>query len=434
MKCMKALLVICLSWVLFPLQAQAVLNLELTEGVVSALPIAIVPFSGVDQEGENAIANVVSNDLQNSGRFKVLPASALKQKPTSLDQVDFSKWKSSGVDHVLIGNVTSANNGKMKIQFTLLDVFKGQDNKQSAVVVSETFDANAKDMRRAAHHISDAIYQQLIGQKGVFSTRIAYITVQSRGDYSKYRLEVADADGYNPKAILISHEPIMSPAWSHNGRKLAYVSFENKRAEIYVADVMTGSREKISGVAGINGAPAWSPDDKKIAMVLSKSGSPKIYVYDLTSGQAKQVTSGLGIDTEPSWSPDGKSLVFTSDRAKGPQIYQVNLASGEVNRLTFSGAYNARASFTPDGNKIVMLHRASEGYTIAIQDLSSGSVQLLTRSGRDESPSLAPNGSMVLFGNEYGVLGMVSTDGRIQIRLPAREGEVRSPAWSGFLA
>lgn len=416
----------------YSIQAYAVLNLELTEGVVSALPIAIVPFAGPNQEGDKEIATVVSNDLQNSGRFKVLPRSALKETPSEKEQVNFEHWKTSGVDNLVIGQVTPIPGGKVSIRFTLLDVFKGQDH-QNPVIISETFNANDHDMRRAAHHISDVIYRELIGQRGIFSTRIAYVTVQSRGAYSKYRLEVADMDGYNPKAILISNEPIMSPAWSHNGRKLAYVSFENRRAEIYVADVMTGAREKVSAAAGINGAPAWSPDDKKLALVLSKSGSPKIYTYDLSSGHLKQVTTGLNIDTEPSWAPDGQSLIFTSDRAKGPQIYRVNLATGQTQRLTFSGPYNARASFTPDGSKMVMLHRADEGYTIAIQDLSSGSVQLLTRSGRDESPSVAPNGSMVLFGNEYGVLGMVSTDGRIQIKLPAREGEVRSPAWSGFL-
>lgn len=433
---MKRLIQFLLLLIMIPLKAEAVLNLELTQGLVSALPIAIVPFEGQGRslDSSDNIAGVITADLQNSGRFKALPLSLMKQFPAAPQQVAFNQWKDQGIDNLVIGKVHSLSDGRTQVEFSLLDVYKGQDAKKSPVVLSQTFTVPNKDMRRVAHHISDLIYEQLIGQRGIFSTRVAYVTVKARGENKGYRLEVADADGYNPQAILTSPEPIMSPAWSHDGRKLAYVSFENKRAEIYVANVMTGERRKVSNFPGINGAPAWSPDDRRLALVLSKGGTPKIYTLDLASGQLSQVTTGSAIDTEPNWSPDGRSLIFTSDRSGGPQIYRVPVGGGSVQRLTFSGPYNARGSFTADGKKVVMLHRSDEGYTIAIQDLSSGSVQLLTRSGRDESPSVAPNGSMVLYGNEYGTLGIVSTDGRVQLRLPARDAEVQSPAWSGFLS
>ncbi|MBI5448304.1 MAG: Tol-Pal system beta propeller repeat protein TolB [Gammaproteobacteria bacterium] len=422
--------------VLLPFRAEAILNLELTQGLVSALPIAIVPFAGQTHEvtASDNVAGVVMADLQNSGRFKALPTSLMKQFPSSAQDLDLNQWKELGVDDVVVGTVKPVAGDKVQLEFSLFDVYKTEDAKKNPAILTQTFTVPAKDIRRAAHHISDLIYEQLIGQRGIFSTRIAYVMAKRRGEQRGYRLEVADADGYNPKAILISPEPIMSPAWSHNGRKLAYVSFENRRAEIYVADVMTGERHKVSASPGINGAPAWSPDDKKLAVVLSKGGLPKIYILDLTTQRFMPLTSGPGIDTEPHWSPDGRTLIFTSDRAGGPQIYRISVSGGQAQRLTFSGPYNARASFAADGKKIVMLHRADEGYTVAVQDLSSGAVQLLTRSGRDDSPSVAPNGAMVLYGNEYGNLGVVSVDGRVQLRLPARDGEVQSPAWSGFLS
>ncbi len=432
----KRIFRVAILMMILPLKAEAVLNLELTQGMVSALPIAVVPFAGQDRAGDASdnIAKVIGADLQNSGRFKLLPVSLMKQFPADKQQVDFAQWKELGVDNIVVGKVTPVAGGKIQIEFSLLDIFKGQDNKQNPVVETKTWTVDAKNLRRGAHHISDLVYEALIGQKGIFSTRVAYIMVQPRGENRNYRLEVADVDGYNPRAILISPEPIMSPAWSRDGRQIAFVSFENKRSEIYITDVITGQRRKISHFSGINGAPAWSPDDKKLAMVLSKGGTPKIYTLDLATKQLTQITTGSSIDTEPNWAPDGKSLLFTSDRSGGPQLYQVFLNDGRVQRLTFSGSYNARGSFTPDGKKVVMLHRADQGYTVAAQDLSSGAMQLLTRSGRDESPSVAPNGSLVLYGNEYGVLGIVSTDGRVQLRLPAREGEVQSPAWSGFIS
>lgn len=421
-------------------QAQATLNLVLTQGVNSAQPIAVVPFGGQsDASGTDNIAQIITNDLQNSGRFKTLPSQQMTQLPHDAQSVEFSSWRLAGVDSVVVGQMHSLPDGRYQVNFSLLDVFKGRtENNETGgnnpVLQSRQFVVAKNDLRRLAHYMSDLIYEQLTGQRGVFSTRIAYVLVQREGNQaSRFVLEVADADGYNPRPLLTSREPIMSPAWSKDGRRIAYVSFENKRAQIYMTDVTTGGRRLISSFPGINGAPTWSPDSRKLALVLSREGHPKIYTIDIASGRLQQLTQGDAIDTEPNWSPDGRSIIFTSDRGGSPQIYKIDLASGKITRVTFVGEYNARASYSSDGKHIIMLHREKGMYNIALQDLESGAVQVLTNSGRDESPSIAPNGSMVIFGSEYGILGLVSTDGRIKLRLPSGEGRVKDPAWSPFL-
>jgi TolB protein len=428
---MRKLTLILLSATLCITQnAFALLNLELTRGVSGAVPIAVASFStqGAPQEDISAI---ITNDLRNSGRFKVTnPGAEASEHPET--------FKQSGIDNIVVGKVQELGSGRYQVSFQLLDTFKNKATPEQSLVVGQKFVVSSNQLRSVAHHISDLIYQKIVGVRGVFSTRLAYVLVQrSPGSPTRYILEVSDQDGYNPHTLLTSNDPIMSPAWSPNGRQLAYVSFENRHAAIYIQDLETGSRKLLSEFPGINGAPAWSRDGQKMAIVLSKSGAPNIYSMDLATHQLTQLTHDFYINTEPSWSPDGRSLVFTSNRGSNPQIYQMNLASRTVNRVSYDGNYNARASFTADGNHVVMLNRSSNLFNIGVLDLDNGTFRVLTNSGADsESPSIAPNGSMVLYGTVYhghSILAMVATDGSVQVRLPARTGDVQDPAWSPYL-
>lgn len=409
----------------------AALDLELTRGVNNALPIAIVPFANQDANDASCnIAAIVKNDLSNSGRFKLLSNDKMPDNPHTASAVNTSSWRQIGVDDVVVGEVTPTDSSHYNVNFALVDVVKNQNT----TLLKDSFNQiDKKDLRRLAHHISDRIYEALLGQKGAFSSHIAYVvTRHTEGEPTRYLLEVADVDGYNPRVILASPQPIMSPAWSHDGRQIAYVSFENHQAQIYIAQVASGNRSMISGFSGINGAPAWSPDDQKLALVLSKSGSPKIYVLDLASKSLRQITQGTSIDTEPNWHPNGHSILFTSDRGGGPQLYKTDLAGKRAERITYDGKYNARGTFSPDGKSIVMIHGNGSGYNIAIQDVGSGTIQPITASGSDASPSFAPNGNMVLYETRADgkrVLGLVSSDGRVKLVLPAREGDVQDPAW-----
>ena len=422
--------------VMFSYSAHALLSMELTRGQAGAIPIAVASFANADGAGSQDVSGIVSNDLQNSGRFKVTSGSALSESPSDAAQVSAEYFRRLGTDNVVVGKVESVGGGRYQVSFQLLDMFKGTGS--AAVVLSKQYTVSSNELRASAHHISDLIYQHITGVRGVFSTKLAYVVVQRGGVGmpTKYLLEVADQDGYNPRPLLTSAEPVMSPSWSPSGRQVAYVSFEGKRAGIYVHDVASGSRHLLSAFPGINGAPAWSPDGRKMAIVLSKSGAPNIYVMDVGSHQLTQLTRDFYINTEPSWSPDGRSLIFTSNRGGGPQLYQIRANGGDAARLSFDGDYNARGSFTPDGNHISMIHRVSGIYKIAILDLDSGTTRVLTNaSGDSASPSVAPNGSMLIYDTYSGgrnVLGMVSSDGRIQLVLPARNGEAQDPAWSPY--
>ncbi|MES2218569.1 MAG: Tol-Pal system beta propeller repeat protein TolB [Pseudomonadota bacterium] len=418
--------------------AFAILSLELTRGIAGAVPIAIAPFAG--GSSGDSVAEVITNDLQTSGRFKVFGRNAITSYPTAADNVQFSYFRNLGADNLVVGKVEAVGGDRYQVSFQLIDVTRGKDQgAQQAVSLTEKFTVPASQLRAVSHHISDLVYQHILGMRGVFSTRLAYVVVQrNSGAAPRYILEIADADGFNPKQLLSSPDPIMSPSWSPNGKQLAYVSFENRRASIYVQDVQTGGRRLVSQFKGINGAPAWSHDGRKLAVVLSKDGSPNIYVMDLASGQLTQMTHDWAINTEPAWSPDGRTIVFTSTRGGGPQIYQLNLATKAISRVSYDGDYNARASFTADGSHIAMLHREGGIYNIGMLDLDSGSFHLLTNAGTDdESPTIAPNGSVVLYGTLYNgrsVLGMVSSDSKVQMRLPARNGDVQDPSWSPFLS
>jgi len=407
------------------------LDLELTQGINKALPIAIVPFEQDSQLQENQlVSQVISNDLKNSGQFKLIGFDK-SHAPHELGKVDFTYWKNLGVNNLLIGSISKVGDEQYTVKFQLLDPIS-----QAHLLLNKSYQVKKSDLRALAHHISDIVYQKLTGEPGVFSTRIAYILVNRDEGKATYKLDVADADGHNPQTLLVSSQPIMSPSWSPNAKEIAYVSFENKRSQIFIVNVETGQRKLITSYPGINGAPAWSPDGKQLAVVLSKSGSPKIYLVNLANGKLKQVTFGLGIDTEPSFSPDGKSLLFTSGRGGAPQIYRLNLATQQVSRVSFDGNYNARASYSKDGKNIVMLHREDREFNIGVQDVKNNEIQPLTFSGHDESPSISPNGRMVLYAtrhNDKGVLSVVSIDGKIRLRLPSRSGDVQEPAWSPYL-
>lgn len=427
------------SLLLLSNNAFALLSLELTRGVTGAVPIAVVPFAVEGETPPEDVSAIVNHDLQNSGRFKVYGRDVVTSFPTDMKNVQYSYFRKLGADSLVVGKVHALGGDRYQVSFQLLDVLKGKESPEQALLIGQKFVVSGSQLRPVAHRISDLVYQHILGVKGVFSTRLAYVVVQrSENGPTRYVLEVSDQDGYNPRPLLTSYDPIMSPAWSPNGKQIAYVSFENRQASIYVEDVATGSRRLVSQSKGINGAPAWSPNGRKLAVVLSKDGSPNIYVLDLATRQLTQMTHDWSINTEPAWSPSGDSIVFTSNRGGGPQIYQLNVATRATTRVSYDGDYNARPSFAADGSHLAVLHRESGIFNIGILDLDSGTFHLLTNSGADnESPSMAPNGSMVLYGTLYNgrnVLGMASNDGKVQIRLPARNGEVQDPAWSPFLS
>lgn len=416
--------------------AFAVLNIELTQGIAAAIPIAVVPFSQGNNSAPTDIAAVIHNDLANSGQFNVADNGSFNQYPQSVDQVNNSYWQSKNVDDIVIGNVQPVGSGQYKVSFSLVSLF---NQAPSNVLLTQQYTVNQNELRGVAHHISDLVYQQLTGVPGIFSTRLAYVLVQRNADQTaKYMLMVSDEDGYNAKPILVSSQPIMSPSWSPSGKQIAYVSFESFLPQIYVSDVASGQRKLITSFNGINGAPEWSPDGKQLAVALSRgSANPNIYTLNLASGGLQQVTNDWSINTEPTWSPDGQSLLFTSDRGGSPQVYEINLANKATQRVTFDGSYNASASFTPDAQNIVLLSRQNNAYDIAFLNLQSGNLQLLTHGGNNQSPSVAPNGKMVVYATKAGgknVLAMVSTDGKVNMQLPDQLGDVQEPAWSPFLS
>ncbi|MDJ0739319.1 MAG: Tol-Pal system beta propeller repeat protein TolB [Gammaproteobacteria bacterium] len=416
-------------------QARAsTLTIEITQGAEGALPIAVVPFAWRGDAGSpppHEVGGIVAADLQRSGRFKPLPTNEMLARPSRGEDVDFRDWRALGVDNLVIGDVSPNGPGGYLVRFYLYDVFRGEQ------ITGYSMPTTASDLRATAHHIADIIYETLTGEPGAFATRIAYVTSirSGAGEQAKERVElrIADADGYAPQAIVSSDEPIMSPAWSPDGRRLAYVSFENAQPSVWIQEVFTGKRERMTSFKGINGAPAFSPDGRYLALTLSKDGNPDIFIMDIARRSLRAITRHWSIDTEPSWSPDGKSLVFTSDRGGKPQIYRVSVNGGEAQRVTFEGDYNARASYSPDGRMLTMVTRVSGAYRIATLDLDRGDYRVMSTGRLDESPSFAPNGSMIIYATRVGgkgVLAAVSTDGRVQQRLRLQEGDVREPVWS----
>lgn len=412
-------------------RAHAVLTIEITQGIEGALPIAVVPFAWDGQTPPpQDIAQIVADDLARSGQFGPLPRTDLLATPQSGAEVRYANWKTSGVDHLVIGRLRAMGPDAYVVQFQLFDVFK------ETQLLGYSFPATTEQLRRVAHSISDIIYEKITGTPGAFNTRLAYVSAMKTADnQNSYVLQVSDADGHNPKTVLSSEHPLMSPSWSPDGTRLAYVSFEKRNPAIYVQTIKTAQREKISALKGINGAPVWSPDGTRLALTLSHQGSPDIYVLNIGNRRLVQVTRGRAIDTEPAWMPDGRSLVFTSDRSGAPQLYQQSLDGGRAKRLTFEGKYNASAAVSADGTRVAMVHGDKGRYRIAVLDRDTGALRVVTDGSLDESPSFAPNGSMIIYatrGRDRGVLGAVSVDGRMKQRFTLSEGDIREPAWSPF--
>jgi TolB protein len=418
-----------LSW--FAAAANAQLVIEITRSAEDAVPIAIVPF-GWESSGTAPfdVAEVVAADLRRSGRFAPLDRKTMIDRPTQGDQIRFQDWRYLKTDFITVGKLMPEGEG-YAAQFELYNVLTGQR------LAGQRLTANANSLRALAHRISDIIFEQLTGVRGAFSTRVAFINVEGTPPKQRYKLIVADYDGENQQVIATSDEPLMSPAWSPDGQRIAYVSFENKASAIFVQTLRTGERTRVSARAGINGAPAWSPDGKMLALTLSrKDGDVDVYTLDLSSQVLTRMTFDPGIDTEPSWSADGKKLYFMSDRAGGPQIYEVDVANPQrATRISFEGNYNARPRVSPDGKMLAVVHQDGGNYRIAVIDLASKALQVLTRGRQDESPSFAPNGATLIYATQErgrGVLATVSVDGRTEERLTTTSGEVREPAWAPF--
>ncbi|HEY0768526.1 MAG TPA: Tol-Pal system beta propeller repeat protein TolB [Steroidobacteraceae bacterium] len=412
--------------------AHAALEIEITSGVRDPIPIAIVPFArAVPADGGLDVAEVVQHDLEGSGRFRALPRQRMPATPTRADEIAAGSWKSAGSDYVVVGRVSAMDNGQLAVDFDLVNTLTG------ARLAAQRFVGAPSALRNAAHRVSDVVYQKILGVRGAFATRIAYVAVDGSPPAQHFQLIVADADGANQHLVLESRLPLMSPSWSPDGQWLAYVSFETKHSAVYVQLVRSGERRQVSARAGVNGAPEWSPDGHKLALTLGGSGgNPDIYVLDLTTQDLTRITDDPAIDTEAVWAPDGHSLYFTSDRAGSPQIYQIGAQPGaHPKRITFSGSYNARPRVSADGTQLAMVTLDSGAYRIAVQDLASGAVRVLSHGRLDESPSFAPNGATLIYSERdggSGTLGTVSTDGLTGLRLKAPQGEVREPAWGPF--
>lgn len=409
--------------------AHAQLRLDITQGVQDAVPIAVVPFGGQAEGGPGDVAAVIANDLQSSGRFKPLDRKDLVTRPTTGSAIRFEDWRLLKSDFIVVGRVEPDPAG-LAVTFELFNVQTGQGLLSQRLVTTE------RGLRPTAHRIADLVFERLTGIRGAFSTRIAYVSVEGRIPAQRYRLVVADADGYNPRTVTESTEPIMSPAWSPDGQSLAYVSFEGKASAIYVQRLATGERRRVSARLGINGAPAWSPDGGKLALTLSRESNLDIYVLNLSTQVLTRLTSDGAIDTEPEWSRDGTSLYFTSDRAGSAQVYRVGTGGGEeAQRLTFTNSYNARPRLAPDGQSLAIVTLDRGAYRIATFDLKTRNVRVLTDGTQDESPSFAPNGAAIIYAtraNGHGALAIVSTDGRFQQRLSSDAGDVREPVWSPY--
>jgi TolB protein len=416
---MKYRIILLLVASLFSAGVSAQFRVEVSGVGLTQVPIAIAAFRG-DDVAPQKIAAIVQSDLERSGQFKSLDTSGTQLEETS--RPDISSWRQRNADALVVGSITRLADGRYDVRVRLWDIVRGQDlGGQSYAVV-------AGDLRLAAHRVSDFVYEKLTGDKGIFSTRIAYVTKSGQ----HYNLWVADADGENAQSALNSPEPVISPSWAPSGSQLAYVSFESRKPVVYVHDVATGKRRLVANFKGSNSAPAWSPDGKSLAMTLSRDGGSQLYVMDSAGGEAKRLAQSSAIDTEPSFTADGKTLYFVSDRGGSPQIYRMPSGGGNAERVTFSGTYNISPSLSPDGRWLAYISRISGAFKLHVMDLSSGTVSAITDSTADENPSFSPNSRLIIYATQLqGKEALMTTtlDGKIKARLAGQNGDIREPDW-----
>ncbi|MPS29563.1 Tol-Pal system beta propeller repeat protein TolB [Pigmentiphaga sp.] len=402
--------------------ARAQLTVQISGAGANQYPVAIANFESADPQGK-AIAEIIRADLNRTGLFRIVDAGDTPLSDSAV--IGFAAWKTRGADALAVGSVQRTGDGRYDVRYRLVDTVK------QAQIDGVAFASGANEMRRTAHQIADRIYEKLTGDRGIFATRIAYVLKRD----NIYELQIADADGQNSQTALRSREPIISPAWSPDGTRLAYVSFESRKPVVYVHTITTGQRIPVANFKGNNSAPAWAPDGNRLAVVLTRDGLSQLYMLNADGSGLRRLTQSPGIDTEPTFTPDGRAILFTSDRGGSPQIYRLNLDSNQVERVTFKGTYNISPQLSPDGKTLLYVTRRA-GFQIASLDLATGNELVLTNGGRDESPSFAPNGKMILYATSQsgrGVLAAVSSDGRVTQTLSVLNGDVREPTWGPFL-
>ncbi|HKQ26411.1 MAG TPA: Tol-Pal system beta propeller repeat protein TolB [Burkholderiales bacterium] len=407
-------------------EASAQLTIEIIGGGANQIPVTILPFASEERFNQRA-SQIVSADLQRSGMFKLGSVGSVRPFPTEPSGIDYRYWKNEGAEALVIGSVIEKADGHVEVQFRLMDIGKRSQ------LLGFSYTVTVSQLRLTAHKIADLIYEKLTGDIGVFATKICFVTKNPDG----FELQVADADGYNPEFILAHKEPIISPQWSPDGTRIAYVSFERRKPIVFVHNLLDGKRTVLANFEGSNSAPAWSADGKKLAVVLTKDGSSNIYSINADGSGIARLTNTQSIDTEPSFSRDGKHILFTSDRAGSPQIYRMRAdGEGEAERMTFEGGYNVTPRYSPDGKSFIFIHRNEGRFNLAALDLASRQMQILTAGSLDQSPTFAPNAKMILYASEVkgrGILAAVSSDGRIKQRFTAQSGDIREPAWGPLL-